>query len=103
MWGTCVRHTLYGAGCRGRNRVLFRDRRNGRNGWLRGIQVPPNLYVEPFTLKFEVSQRVFIDQADQFAQLVHVNGSFQMLRQRTMPAPAAIALALSPRIGRWFV
>ncbi len=63
-----------------------------------GSRFAAQRYAETFTLEFEVGQPVFIDQADQFAQLIHVNGSFQMLRQRTMPAPTAIALGAQPAV-----
>jgi hypothetical protein len=52
--------------------------------------------MKPFALKFEIGERVIGDESDQFPQLVHVDGRFKMFRQRTMPAPAAISIAVTP-------
>jgi hypothetical protein len=59
------------------------------------VEVSTDLYVESFALKFEISKRIVSDQPDQFAQLVHVDRSFEMLRQRTMPAAAAISITMT--------
>src|SRR5574341_918621 len=87
-------------GCRG-DSVLLSDRRNNRRGRLMSrIRVSANLYMKAFTLELELGQRIVSDQSDQFAQLVHVDRSFQVLRQGTMASPATIAVAFRPGLVR---
>src|SRR5437588_11348585 len=86
-----------------RNRWLPGYRRHDR--WARlliGKQVPADLHMKAFALKLEIRQGVVGDKADQLAQLFHVDGSFEVLRQGTIAATASIAMPLGPRFGRLF-
>ena len=82
--------------------MLDRRWRDGSR-WLRRVQVSADPHMKAFTLKFQLGQRVVGNQPDQLAQLVHVDGRFEVPGNgRPMPPPTAVAMALGPRLGRLF-
>src|SRR2546423_9998105 len=81
---------------------MLARRQDRRNCLLIGVKVSADLHVESLALEFKICQRIVSDQTNQFAQLFHVDGSLEVLRQRTVPAAAAIAMPLRPCFVRLF-
>src|ERR1051326_7740608 len=93
MWRSGVWGTWHSSVRGRRNRLRLTPRQDRGARWR--VKISPNLYMEPFALKFEIGERVVGNKPDQFPQLVHVNRSLEMLRQRAMPATTAISITMT--------
>src|ERR1051325_4546098 len=87
------RHALNRGACRrrGSRNQLFLRQSIGDRFFVR--RTAANFYAKTFTLKLELRQSVFRDQANQLAQLVHIDRLLEVLRLVAMPTASTIAIA----------
>ena len=86
-----------------RGNLLFSPPRNG-GGLIALIfdkRTATNLDAKSLALQFETGESVFSDEVDQFAELVHINRSFEMSGLIAMSSSSTIAIPRSA-LGRRF-